>query len=343
LRERGRSGFLAIVLSAMLAGGAACAQSVTFKDRQISMLVGYGPGTGNDLYMRAVQRHLGKHLPGTPEITPVNMPGAASLTMLNYIANASARDGTVIGMPSRNLVTEPLIGNDQARYDGAKLSWIGSVTKDVSVCLTWHASGIRTLEDAKRREVLVGSTGYAADSNTFPFLINDAAGTKLKPLLGYADSGVVGLAMERGELDGYCAFTVSAIKTARPQWISEKQINIIVQIAMSAHPDLPGVPVIAHFARDQRERDLFAFAFGSQEMGRPVMAPPGVPPDRLQALREGFMATMKDPEFLEEARRMGLEVLDPLSGEAVERIVRDLYAKPADIIRAYREVRERRN
>ena len=159
-----------------------------FKDKTLSLIVGYGPGTGNDIYMRAVQRHLGNHLPGKPNVIPVNRPGAASLTMLNYIANVAPRDGSVIGMPSRSLVIEPLLGNDQARFDGTKLAWIGSVTKDVSVCLTWHNSGIRSLDDAIKREVLVGSTGYAADSNIFPLLINEAAGTRFKPVLGYADS-----------------------------------------------------------------------------------------------------------------------------------------------------------
>jgi tripartite-type tricarboxylate transporter receptor subunit TctC len=335
-----------IILAAAAMGLAATsshAQTVTFKDKPVSMIVGYGPGTGNDLYMRAVQRHLGKHLPGKPDVIPVNMPGAASLTMLNHIANVAARDGTVIGMPSRNLVTEPLVGNDQARFRGPDLSWIGSVTKDVSVCMTWHKSGIQNLEDARGRDVVVGSTGYAADSNIFPLLINEIAGTRFKPLLGYADSGAVGIAMEQGELDGYCSFTVSAIKTARPQWLQQNLIRIVVQIAMSAHPDLPDVPVIFKLGRDQTQREIMSFAFGTQEMGRPVVAPPGVPPGVLKVLREAFMATMRDPEFLADAKRSGLEVLDPIDGEAVQRIVRDIYETSGQTIAHYKSIRDRRN
>jgi tripartite-type tricarboxylate transporter receptor subunit TctC len=311
-----------------------------FKDKTLSLVVGYGPGTGNDIYMRAVQRHLGNHLPGKPNIIPVNRPGAASLTMLNYIANVAPRDGSVIGMPSRSLVIEPLLGNDQARFDGTKLAWIGSVTKDVSVCLTWHNSGITSLDDATRREVLVGSTGYAADSNIFPLLINEATGARLKPVLGYADSGAVGLAMEQGELDGYCGFTVSAVKSARPQWLQQRQVNVIVQLAFAAHPELRGVPVIFDLTKDARQREMLRFAFAPQEMGRPVVAPPGVPDERVAALREAFMATMSDPEFLDDARRSGLEVLDPLPGAEVTRIVQQLYATPPDIVKRFQDIRE---
>jgi tripartite-type tricarboxylate transporter receptor subunit TctC len=292
--------------------------------------------------MRVVQRHLGKHLPGQPEVIPVNMPGAASLTMLNYIANAAPRDGTIIGMPSRSLVTEPLLGNEQARFDGTKLSWIGSATKDVSVCMTWSKSGIASLDDARKRDVLVGSTGYAADSNMFPLLINEAAGTRLKPLLGYADSGAVGIAMEQGELDGYCGFTVSAIKSAHPQWLEQKEINVIIQISPTGHPDLRGVPLIFDFVKNDAQRATFDFAFAPQEMGRPVVAPPDVPKDRLAALRQAFADTVKDPEFLEDAKRGGLEILDPMSGEAVARLVAQLYATPAAAIQHFRELRDER-
>jgi tripartite-type tricarboxylate transporter receptor subunit TctC len=311
-----------------------------FRDKTLSLVVGYGPGTGNDIYMRAVQRHLGNHLPGKPNVIPVNRPGAASLTMLNYIANVAPRDGSVIGMPSRSLVIEPLLGNDQARFDGTKLSWIGSVTKDVSVCLTWRTSGIKSLDDARTREVLVGSTGYAADSNIFPLLINEAAGTRLKPVLGYADSGAVGLAMEQGELDGYCGFTVSAVKSARPQWLLQQQVNVIVQLAFAPHPELRNVPVILDLTKDTRQREMLHFAFAPQEMGRPVVAPPGVPEDRVAALRDAFMATMSDPEFLDDARRSGLEILDPLSGTEVTRIVQQLYATPPDIVKRFQDIRE---
>lgn len=202
-------------------------------------------------------------------------------------------------------------------------------------------SGIRSLDDATKREVLVGSTGYAADSNIFPLLINETLGTRFKPVLGYADSGAVGIAMEQGELDGYCSFTVSALKSARPQWLQQNQVNIIIQLALSTHPELRDVPVIFDLAKDRQTREMLRFAFAAQEMGRPVVGPPGMPNERLEALRDAFWATMKDPEFLEDARRTGLEVLDPLPGEAVTRIVQQLYATSPNIVMRVRDIRER--
>jgi hypothetical protein len=147
--------------------------------------------------------------------------------------------------------------------------------------------------------------------------------------------------MEQGELDGYCSFTVSAIKSARPQWLQQKQVNIIVQLALSAHPELHGIPVIFDLARDRQTRETLRFAFAPQEMGRPVVGPPGIPDERLKALRDGFQATMNDPEFLDDAGRTGLEILDPISGEEVTRIVQRLYATPPDIVKRFRAIRER--
>ena len=274
------------------------------------MLVGYGVGTGNDLYMRLLARHIGKHIPGRPTIVPENMPGAGSMVMMNYLYNAP-RDGTAIGVPSRNLAVEPLLGNDQARYDALKFTWLGSMSRDVSTCITWHTSGIKTVEDATRRDVPVGATGAPADSNIFPKLLNAVLGTKFKTVLGYPDSAAVGIAMERREIDGYCSFTWSAIKSARPQWVAEKQINVVLQLSLSKHPELPDVPLIMDLANDDASRQMFALAFGTQKMGRPAAAPPGVPADRADALRQAFDATMADPEFLEDARRSALEVDGP--------------------------------
>jgi tripartite-type tricarboxylate transporter receptor subunit TctC len=310
-----------------------------YKDKKIRMLVGYGVGTGNDLYMRLLARHIGRHIPGRPTITPENMPGAGSLVMFNYLYNAAARDGTVIGTPSRGLALEPLFGNEQARYEAQKFTWLGSMSRDVATCITWHKSGIRTIEDARHRDVAVGATGQPAESNIFPRLLNKVLGTRLKPVLGYPDSAAVGIAMERGELDGYCSFTWSAIKSARPQWLADKQINVLLQLSLSRHPELPDVPLVTDFARDEAQRQIFALAFGAQKMGRPATAPPGVPAERVQALRTAFDTTMADPEFQADARRTGLEIDGPIGGAEVEEIVRQLYATPKDVIARFEAIR----
>jgi len=331
----------AALLWAAAAQPAAAQTSVEsfYKDKKVRMLVGYGVGTGNDLYMRLLARHIGRHIPGAPTITPENMPGAGSMVMMNYLYNVAARNGSVIGVPSRNLAVEPLLGNDQARYDALKFTWLGSMGRDVSTCVTWRTSGINTIEDAMRREVAVGATGQPADSNIFPKLLNSVLGTRFKTVLGYPDSAAVGLAMERRELDGYCSFTWSAIKSARPQWLVQKQINVVLQLSLNKQPELAHVPLVMDFAKDEASRQIFALAFGTQKMGRPAAAPPGVPADRAEALRRAFDATMADAEFREDAKRSGLEIDGPIAGTEVEEVLREVYATPKSVVARFQAIR----
>jgi tripartite-type tricarboxylate transporter receptor subunit TctC len=313
-----------------------------YKNQRVRMLVGYGVGTGNDLYLRLLARHIGKYIPGKPIMVPENMPGAGGIVMFNHLYNVAARDGTVLAHPSRSLVTEPLYGNAQARYDALKFGWLGSINRDVATCITWGRSGIASIEDAKRREVAVGSTGASAESNYFPKLLNAVLGTRFKTVLGYPDSGAVGIAMERGELDGYCSFTWAAIKSARPNWLTDKQINVILQLSMAKHPELPDVPLVADLARDEASRQIFTLAFGAQKMGRPVTTTPGVPPERLAALRRAFDATMRDRDFQDDARRNGLEADGPITGAEVDDVLRDIYATPKAIAQRYEAIRNER-
>ena len=313
-----------------------------YKDQRVRMLVGYGVGTGNDLYLRLLARHIGKYIPGKPPMVPENMPGAGGIVMFNHLYNVAPRDGSVMAHPSRSLVTEPLYGNQQARYDALKFGWFGSINRDVATCITWGKSGIASIEDAKRREVAVGSTGASAESNYFPKLLNAVLGTRFKTVLGYPDSGAVGIAMERGELDGYCSFTWAAIKSARPNWLTNKQINVILQLSMAKHPELPDVPLVADLARDEASRQIFTLAFGAQKMGRPVATTPGVPPERLAALRQAFDAAMRDPSFQDDARRNGLEAEGPITGAEVDEVLRDIYATPKPIVQRYEAIRNER-
>ena len=346
MQQVGPHRFAAAALLALFATAQSGAQSLSsvaefYKDKKVRMLVGYGIGTGNDLYMRLLARHMSKHIPGQSTIMPENMPGAGSLVMMNYLYNVAPRDGTVIGVPSRNLALEPLLGNEQARYDALKFVWLGSMTREVSTCITWHTSGVRTIEDATRREVSVGATGAPADSNIFPKLLNAFLGTRFKTVLGYPDSAAVGLAMERRELDGYCSFTWSAIKSARPQWLAEKKINFLLQLSLSGHPELAGVPLVMDLAKDDATRQVFALAFGTQKMGRPIAAPPDVPPfDRAQELRQAFAATMADPEFRDDAARGGLELDEPISGKEVTGILEQIYATPKPLVERFKSIRD---
>jgi tripartite-type tricarboxylate transporter receptor subunit TctC len=326
-------GMLAFSFAAGLTVGTCAAADVVdfYRGKNLRTLVGYGPGAGYDVYARLLGRHLTKHLPGQPVVVIQNMPGAASLTMTNYMYNVAPRDGTAIGLPARGLFIEPLFGNENAKFEARKFTWIGSMSRDAALCFSWHTSGIATIDDAKKREVLVGSSGVNGSSHQFPMLVNALLGTKFKPLLGYVDSAGVGLAMERGELEGYCSFTWGSIKSARPKWIEQKQINILLQLTLRKHRELADIPLAMELAKDEPSRQAFTLVFGDQEMGRPVVAPPDVPPDRVAALRQAFNATMLDQEFLADASRMAIDI-DPIDGKAVEQVLARLYATPKDVI-----------
>lgn len=337
-------GAVLALVGAALAQPPAVAQSVEdfYKGRTVRMLVGYGPGTGNDIYMRVLARHLGAHIPGKPLIVAENMPGAASLTMINYLFNAAPRDGSVIGMPSRNLLVEPLYGNSLAKFDARQFTWLGSMGRDTALCFTWHTSGITSLDQAKARKVLVGSTGTASPSTLFPRLLNKLFGTQFEPLIGYPDSGAIGLAMERGEVLGYCSFTLAATRSAHPDWLMENKINILAQLTLTPAPDLKGVPLIMDFAKDETTRQALTFAFGDQEIGRPLAAPPDVPADRVKALRMAFDATIEDPDYLADAKQASVDLDGPLDGDAVAAVVAQLYATPSSVVDVVRSVGEQK-
>lgn len=311
-----------------------------FKDKQLRMIVGFGPGTGNDIYMRHLMKHIANHLPGRPTIVPVNMPGAASLAMTNYLYNVAPPDGSVVGMPSRNLLTEPMLGNAQAKFDALKFTYLGSVSRETGLCFTWHTSGITNIDQAKSAEVLVGSTGPTSVSNLFPLALNALFGTKFKPITGYPDSAAIGIAMERDEVKGYCSFPLAAVRSARPQWLDQKQINILLQLATRADPALPGVPLVMDLAKNEEQRQMMTLLFADQEMGRPLVGPPGMDAARTADWRRAFDATIIDKDFLEEAKKLNLVVDGPISGVEVEKVVARLYATPPHIAEAVRRLRE---
>jgi tripartite-type tricarboxylate transporter receptor subunit TctC len=328
---------LAFALLTAATTGAFADAADFYRGKTLRILVGYGTGTGYDVYARLLGRHIGRHLAGAPTVVIQNMPGAASLTMVNYMYNVAPRDGSAIGLPARGLFIEPLFGNDNAKFEARKFTWLGSMSRDVATCFTWHTSGIATLDDAKKREVLVGSSGVNGSSHQLPTMVNAFLGTKFKPLLGYVDSAGVGLAMERGELEGYCSFTWASIKSARPTWIAQKQINILLQLSLTKHAELAQVPTAMDLAKDEAARQAFALVVGDQEMGRPVFAPPDVPAERVDALRAAFDATMKDPEFLADAARLSIEI-DPIDARAVEQVLARLYATPQAVIDRVKEI-----
>jgi tripartite-type tricarboxylate transporter receptor subunit TctC len=302
-----------------------------YRGRNVTMVIGYSVAGGYDNYARVVARHLGNHIPGHPTVLPQNMPGAGSLRSANWLYNAAPKDGSVIGMFSRGMAMEPLIGTSQTSFDAQKFSWLGSGTNEVSTCVTWHESAVKTWADALKIPFTVGGEGSGSDPDIFATVVRNVFGVKLRLVSGYPGSAEVALAIERREVDGRCGWSYSSLKMQRPDWITNKQVNILVQLALAKTPELPDVPLITEFATTDRQRQILRLVFSRQAMARPFTAPPGIPADRKQALRKAFADTMADPAFLDEAKQRGLEV-NPVSGEEIDALIGELYRSPPDVV-----------
>jgi tripartite-type tricarboxylate transporter receptor subunit TctC len=295
-----------------------------YKGKTVEMLIGYSAGGGYDVYARMIARHMGKHIPGNPTVVPKNMDGAGSLRLANFLYNAAPKDGTALGTIARGGAFDPLLGNKAAQFDASKFTWIGSANDEVSVCVAWHTSGITKIEETFNKELVVGGTGPSADTDQFPRIANGVLGTKMKIVTGYPGGNDVSLAMERGEVQGRCGWSWSSVLATRKEWYDSKKINVLVQLSLAKHPDLPDVPLILDLAKTPEQKQILTLVFARQALGRPYLAPPGVPQDRAAALRKAFMDTMKDPEFLAEADKAKLEIT-PISGEEVQKIVVEAY------------------
>jgi tripartite-type tricarboxylate transporter receptor subunit TctC len=311
-----------------------------YHNHTLHLLVGYGSGSGYDVYARVLAKQFSRHLAGNPTLVVDNMPGAGGLTMMNNVSNGALRDGSIIAMGVRELFLEPFFGNELARYDPRTITWIGSMTRDVTLCFTWHGSGPGSLSAARQAPVLVGSTGFSTDTYFLPQLLNLMLGTKFKVILGYPDTGSVGIAMEHGELQGMCGVTYGTIKSAHPEWLAERKIDILLQFAFERMPDLPDVPSLADFVNDDVTRSTFELASGTADMAKPVIGPPDIPPDRVAALRQAFVETMQDPLFMEDAKRTGLEIA-PIAAATLQADLTALYKTPRAIVQNVIAIRDK--
>jgi len=303
-----------------------------YAGKQVSLYIGYSAGGGYDTYARVLARHIGKHIPGNPTVVPQNMPGAGSLTLANFLYNIAPKDGTVLGTIGRGLAMEPLLGGAGTRFDATKYAWIGSMNNEVSVCVSWHTSPIKSVEDMRTHELIVGGTGSGSDTDTFPVVLSNMLGLKIRLISGYPGGNDVLLAMERGEVDGRCGWSWGSVVAVRPEWLAENKITVLLQMALDKHPDLPNVPLVTDLARNEDERQAMELIFARQVMGRPYLAPPGIPSERVDALRQAFDATLKDPEFLADAARIDLE-LNPVSGDAIESLLARIYSASPTAVR----------
>ena len=321
----------AIVLSLMLATASpVAAQPDALAGKSVQIIIGFGPGGGYDLWARTVGRHIGRHLPGNPTVIAQNMPGAGSYTAASYLFNIAPKDGTVLGIIARDAALGPLSGAAGARFDPTKLSWIGTPAKETNVCIAYHTAQVKTVQDLFDKQLIVGDTGPGTGTRSYPRVLSELLGMKFKLVGGFPASSDVFLAMERGEVEGICE-SLDSIKIRRPDWIATKQISILFQGGAEPNPELKGVPFVLDLARSGEQKQAIEFLYAGQGIGRPFVAPPDLPANRLKMLRDAFNATMKDADFIADAKKSKLD-LEPEDGEHLTALIMKIYATPKPIV-----------
>ncbi len=319
-------------LAVLLAAQPASAQGPSLAGKTVTVIIGFGVGGGYDLWGRALARHLGNHLPGNPTVVPQNMPGAGSFNAANHIYSAAPKDGTVIALITGDAALGPITGAGGARFDATKMTWIGTPMTDTNIVYVYNRPQmkVRTVKDIYDNEAVVGTTGTGIGAYYYPKALNALLGMKFKIISGFPSSSDVLLAMERGEVDGFFASIDSTI-ALRPDWISAKKVTVLFQDGGAPSPLIKDVPYIAGEAKTQDTRTAIEFLYAGQGLSRPFIAPPDVPADRVKMLRDAFMATMKDPEFLEDTKKQKLPV-DPKDGAYLEALIKKIYATPKPIV-----------
>lgn len=301
-----------------------------YTKNKLTLVIDSAPGGGYDTYGRLLARFYGANIPGRPIVVVQNMPGAGGLTAVNWLTQVAPRDGSAILIMGRSIPLAPLMGTPGARFDPLDLSWIGSMNRENIIAFSWHTTNFNSIDDLRKRTANVGVTGTTADSALFTRLLNSLVGTKLNIIPGYPGSDAINLAIERGEND-IATGSWSSIRGRKADWLSDKKINILVQFSLVGLPDLPGVPVAQDLVSDPESKAIFEFFLAPQEMGRPLAAPPGIPPDRLQGLRNAFNATMADAQFMRAAGSIDADI-DPISGDQMLTILKRLCGMSPSLI-----------
>lgn len=302
-----------------------------YRGKTISIVVGHEAGTGYDFFGRVLARHLGRHVPGHPATVPQNLPGAGGTRAANWIYNVAAKDGTVVGILAPETALKPIFGEAAATYQPARFGWIGNMDESVATCTVSAASGITSLDQLLAREAVFGATGAAAPTSKFAYALINFLGARIKMVQGYKGSNDLRIALGRGEIEGACGASHSTLRTQWRDEIDNGRIRVLVQFGLRKLPELKDAAHIYDYAKSDQDRTVFDLAFGPHVLGRPVMAPPDVPADRVQALRAAFARAMDDPELLAEMRKFGLEVR-PAPGNAVEALVAQFASAPRSVI-----------
>ena len=324
--------FLRMALPAALiacCSGAAGAQTADFTGKTITIYIGYTAGGSYDLYGRLISRHLGAHLPGRPTVVAENMPGAGSLKAANYLYKVAPRDGTALGVVVESTALEQALSNPAAQYDASKFTYVGRVATSNNIFMMWHTAKAQSIEDAKRQETIMAGTGPGSIADTIPKLLNAFLGTKYKLISGYPASTEAMLAMERGEVDGSSS-SWAAVKVGKQDWLREKKIRIFLQTTPERVAELPDAPSLGEIGTTPEAKQVFALYSSGSAIGRALIGPPGIPAERVAALRDGFDAMVKDPDFVADVQKINVE-LEPLPGAAVAQLVQKTLDVPAAV------------
>jgi tripartite-type tricarboxylate transporter receptor subunit TctC len=302
-----------------------------YKGRQLTMIVYSPAGSAYDIYARVLVRHMGKYIPGSPTFIVQYVVGAGGLKAMETLYRIAPKDGSVIGTVGRGLPFEPFLGRNELKYDPLKMTWIGSMNREATLAMSWHTSKVKTFEDLQQHELLVPGTGAGADSEIIPLAFNSLAGTKFKIISGYRNSTDAALAMERGELEGMAYWSWTAVKSIHPDWVPQKKINLLFHTGTKPVAEIPDVRLIRNLVTDPTNNRALEFILAREILGRPFLAPPDLPADRVKVLRDAFVATLRDPDFLKEAAKAKLDV-DVVTGAEVDQVLKDAANAPASVI-----------
>jgi tripartite-type tricarboxylate transporter receptor subunit TctC len=293
-----------------------------YRGKTLSMIVGYPVGGANDNYARVLARHIGKHIPGNPSVVARNMQGGGSVIAANYMANVAPKDGTVLALLAATTPLEEVLGSSGVKYKSADFNWIGRMSSAVNATIVMATSAVKSISDASQHEAVLAGTGRAATPTVYPAVLSKVLGLKFKIVVGYEGSIAAFLAMERGEVDGHST-SWDGINSARGAWLATKKVNVIVQYGIQRHPDLPDVPTSVELARDNDERQVLRIVANATEIGKMALTSPGVPADRVEALRRAFDATVADPEYIADMHKLQLEII-PLKGEQIQKLAEEV-------------------
>ena len=332
------------LLVAAFAGTAVSAQAQDvgsfYKDKQIKLIISSAVGGGYDAYARTISRYWSKHIPGNPVVVPQNMPGAGGVKAGNFLWEAASKDGLNVGALQNTVPFEPLLGNDKALFDSTKFNWLGSPSQEIAVLTIWHTVPVNTIADAKKHELILGASGANSTPAFYARVLQAVFDIKIKLIVGYPGQTDALLGTERGENEGYPSAFWSSLKVVKPDWIRDKKIKFIVQYGMQPEPELKGVPFALDLIKKAEDKQLMEVASAQLALGRPILTPPGVPADRVKALRQSLQDTFKDPAYLADCEKQRLECDAPVTGDQMQEILQRAFDTPKPVLTRLRDIYE---